>query len=302
MSGRERIRKVPFGAGLGWLLDGGELIGRGGSDLLRIAGLLLVLPLLQLLPLIGPLVAALITPLFVAGMLNVSASIERGRGAALPDLLAGFSQSATRGSLVGLGLIWIVGGIAVVGVLVAWLAPQMDLAALAGVLNDRQAMDADPQQHLLSIFALFEGVNLFGGLALAATVLAVVLSMVYFAVPLVFFWRWPLFTALVWSLRAVLVNWSAFLAFGLVLFGGVLLLGLVFSLFSGLVALALGQAGAFLSQVALLALGVFVQWVLAAAQWKAFGAVFPTDSGHGGGNDAAHAPADDDGSPPTIEV
>lgn len=292
MSGRARIRKAPFGAGLGWLLEGSELIGRGGSGLARIAGLLLVLPLVQLLPAVGPVLGALITPLFVAGMLNVAAAIESGRGATLPDLVAGFNRSATRWSLLALGLFSILGGAASMMILLGWLAPQMDMAALAALLNDPQALQADPMQ----LFEMFAGVNVFGGLALALIVLALVLSMLYFAVPLVFFWRWPLFSALLWSLRAVMVNWQPFLAFGLVTIGGLLLLGLTFALFSGLVTLALGQAGMFLSQVALLALTVFVQWVLAAAQWKAFSAIFPADAGHETPGDGKH---DAD---PTIQV
>jgi len=92
---------------------------------------------------------------------------------------------------------------------------------------------------------------------------------------LVFFWRWPVTAALLFSLRAVLANWIAFLGFGLLVFGVLLLMGLMISVFGGILQLALGSIGAFLLQLLIVFLSLFFQLLMAAAQWRAFLRVFP---------------------------
>ncbi|MFO7762587.1 MAG: BPSS1780 family membrane protein [Wenzhouxiangellaceae bacterium] len=271
MTHSPHIRKASFGDGAGWLIGGGELLGRGGSALMRVVLVLLVISLIQIVPLIGTLVLLLISPALTAGMLNVFRSVEQGVPPGAETVLAGLRDPGRRGPLLMLGAFFIIGVFAAIGGLSAWLAPQMDLQALAEFMNDPEALDNNPEQFL----ALFEGVNVFGGLLLAVVVLAAVLGGLYFAVPLVFFWNWPVFTALVWSLRALLINWLAFLGFGLVVIGVFLLAGITFAFISGIIALALGTAGAFIAQLLSMALSLFLQLLVAAAQWRSFIQVFP---------------------------
>ena len=277
------IHRASFGDGTGWLISGGELLSRGGSALLRVVLVLLAISLVQVIPLVGMLALLLISPALTAGMLNVFRTIQEGRTPGIETVLAGLSDGRSRGALLILGAFFLLGLFAAIGALSAWLSPQMDMQALAEFLNDPDAMNNNPEQLLV----LFEGVNVFGGLIISALVLALVLGGVYFAVPLVFFWNWPVFTALIWSLRALLVNWLAFLGFGLVVIGVFLLAGITFAVVSGIVTLALGTAGVFIVQLLSMALSLFLQLLVAAAQWRSFVQVFPA------GADGGDKPDDD---------
>jgi len=277
------IHRASFGDGTGWLISGGELLSRGGSALLRVVLVLLAISLVQVIPLVGMLALLLISPALSAGMLNVFRTIQEGRTPGIETVLAGLSDGRSRGALLILGAFFLLGLFAAIGALSAWLSPQMDMQALAEFLNDPDAMNNNPEQLLV----LFEGVNVFGGLIISALVLALVLGGVYFAVPLVFFWNWPVFTALIWSLRALLVNWLAFLGFGLVVIGVFLLAGITFAVVSGIVTLALGTAGVFIVQLLSMALSLFLQLLVAAAQWRSFVQVFPA------GADGGDKPDDD---------
>jgi len=270
-----RIYKASFGDGTGWLISGGELLSRGGSALLRVVLVLLAISLVQVVPLIGTLALMLISPALTAGMLNVFRAVQQRETPGVDTVLAGLSDARCRGGLLMLGAFFVIGLFAAIGVLSAWLAPQMDMQALTEFLNDPEAMNNNPEQ----LLALFQGVNVFGGLALAAVVMALVLGGLYFAVPLVFFWNWPVVTSLLWSLRALLVNWLAFLGFGLVVVGVFLLAGITFAIVSGIVSLALGNAGAFIVQLLSMALSLFLQLLVAAAQWRSFVQVFPAGDG-----------------------
>lgn len=277
------IHRASFGDGTGWLISGGELLSRGGSALLRVVLVLLAISLVQVIPLVGMLALLLISPALSAGMLNVFRTIQEGRTPGIETVLAGLSDGRSRGALLILGAFFLLGLFAAIGALSAWLSPQMDMQALAEFLNDPDAMNNNPEQLLV----LFEGVNVFGGLIISALVLALVLGGLYFAVPLVFFWNWPVFTALIWSLRALLVNWLAFLGFGLVVIGVFLLAGITFAVVSGIVTLALGTAGVFIVQLLSMALSLFLQLLVAAAQWRSFVQVFPA------GADGGDKPDDD---------
>lgn len=273
------IVKARFSDGVSWLTGGGNLLARGGGALVKIALLLVVVSLLQAVPAVGLLLVALISPLVTAGLLNVFRTVEQGGTPTPAHFLAGFTDPAARTGLLVLGVVFVAGLLAAIAALLAWLAPQMDLQAARQVLSDPNVVNESPQR----VLALFEGVNLFGGFALAALIFAIVLAAVYFAVPLVFFWRWPVFAALLWSLRATLVNWLAFLGFGLVVFGLLFAVGLVFGLFSGIFSLALGGAGVLIVQLVSIILSLFVQLLFAAAQWRAFVQVFPAGSGESSG-------------------
>jgi len=278
------IDKASFGDGTGWLIAGGELLARGGAPLLRVALVVLLISLLQIVPAIGPLLLVLISPLVTAGLLDTFRRIEAGEPVAGDSVLAGFRDPGARARLLVLGAVLLLGTGAAIGALGAWLSPQMDLQALTQLMADPETMNQEPER----LIAMFEGVNVFGGLVIAATIFAVTLAALYFGVPLVFFWHWPVAAALLFSLRALLINWLAFLGFGLVLVGTLLAAGILYGLVAGIVSLALGAAGAFFVQLLSMALSLFVQLLVAAAQWRAFLRVFPAGPGRseGDGGDA----------------
>jgi hypothetical protein len=278
------IDKASFGDGTGWLIAGGELLARGGAPLLRVALVVLLISLLQIVPAIGPLLLVLISPLVTAGLLDTFRRVEAGEPVAGDSVLAGFRDPGARARLLMLGGVLLLGTGAAIGALGAWLSPQMDLQALTQLMADPETMNQEPER----LIAMFEGVNVFGGLVIAAAIFAVTLAALYFGVPLVFFWHWPVAAALLFSLRALLINWLAFLGFGLVLVGTLLAAGILYGLIAGIVSLALGAAGAFFVQLLSMALSLFVQLLVAAAQWRAFVRVFPAGPGQsdGDGGDA----------------
>ena len=293
MASNARIERASLGDGIGWLSNGGNLLARGGAPMIRIALVLFLFSLLQWLPLIGPIAFLVITPALTAGLLNVFRAVEQGESPTLDRLLAGLTDGRVRVPLLGVGMVLLVGVSAAFLVLYVWLAQQMDLAELVRLAGDPEVVNRQPQR----ILALFEGVNLLGGIALALVILALVLGAVYFAAPLVFFWNWPVFAALLFSLRALLVNWLAFLGFGLVAFGLAILLGIMVLVFGGILSLALASVGVFLSDMLLLALSMFMQLLMGAAQWKAFMRIFPAgDSGPASATGADADMSDDDGS------
>jgi len=271
MTQRPRIERASFVDGVGWLSAGGNLMARGGVPLFRVAMVLLLFSLLQIVPVIGMLLLLILSPALTAGMLNVFHDIERGQAIGPATMLSGLADAEARARLIGIGVVFVAGMVLAGVIFVGWISGQTDLDALNALMSDPEALRQDP----MPLFALLAGVNWFGGTALALTVVGLVLSATYFAVPLVFFWRWPVIAALLFSLRAVLANWIAFLGFGLLVFGVLLLMGLMISVFGGILQLALGSIGVLLLQLLIVFLSLFFQLLMAAAQWRAFLRVFP---------------------------
>jgi len=298
MSNQPVIARSRFSDGISWLTDGANLLAHGGPALLRVAVVFLVISLIQIVPMIGPLLLVLISPALSAGLINTFRAVQQGQAPGPETLLAGLTDCAVRTRLLALGVFFMLGSLAAVLVMFGWLSPQMDLAAFFEAVGDPEVMENHPER----VAAMLEGVSLFGGLALTAIVLALVLGALYFAVPLVFFWRWPVLAALLFSVRAVLTNWMAFLGFGLVVLGVLFLIGMLFGLLAGLFALALGAMGGFLSQLLMIVVALFVQFLLAAAQWRAFIQVFPAGPGGGGSGPAdaqdGNQPDGSSGDPP----
>ncbi|MDT8408277.1 MAG: BPSS1780 family membrane protein [Wenzhouxiangellaceae bacterium] len=274
MAQKPNISTAKFSDGVSWLTGGGNLLARGGPALIRVALVLWLFSMLRWIPILGAIALIVISPALTAGMLNVFRAVGRGEPAQPSLLLAGFHDPSVRKRLLMLGLFLLIGLSAALAVLVGWLAPQVDADALNAVLSESEASAGQAQR----LFAVFQDVNWFGGVVAAALVLAPVLGGLYFSVPLVFFWRWPALTAVIWSFRALLVNWLAFLGFGLAMFGVLLIAGLVFGLIDQLLNVALGGLGQMLSQLVSMILSLFFQLLIGAAQWLSFVRVFPVDS------------------------
>lgn len=266
-----RIERARFSDGIGWLSAGGNLMACGGTPLFRVATVLLLFSLLQIVPVIGVPLLLILSPALTAGMLQVFHDIESNRAFGPATMLSGLADPGARLRLMTIGLVFVAGMFFAAMIVAGWISAQTDTEALNRLLADPEAMNEDPAQ----LFALLEGVNWFGGVALAVLVFGLVLGATYFAVPLVYFWRWPVLAALLFSLRAVLVNWRAFFGFGFVVFGVLLLLGLMIGVFGSILLLALGRFGEILVQLMVILMSLFIQLLMAAAQWRAFLRIFP---------------------------
>lgn len=274
MSEPTPIRRVGFGSGLRWLPRGAELLFSGVGPMAGIGALWLLISMLGVIPVVGQIVVALITPLLTAGVLSAYAELAAGGRPKPGALLAALRFPHRARNLLLVGLLGITGSLAAIAVFAAWLGRQLPAERLEAALSSPEALVA----------ALGEA-SIGGGLLLAAAIMTVVLAAMYFAIPLILFRRQPLLPALIASLRAVLVNWAAFLGLGLAVIAPALGLGLVLALLAGVLGLALGTAGALAGQVLVLITTLLIQILMAGAQFVAFQEVFQPPPAETAGDD-----------------
>lgn len=105
-------RRVPARAGLEWVTGAFKLFFKAPLILAVGSGVFLgAVILLQFIPLVGPGVSEVITPLIVAGFMRAFRSIDEGNEPELPQLLAGFQAPAIPLAMVGavyLGLLLLI--------------------------------------------------------------------------------------------------------------------------------------------------------------------------------------------------
>lgn len=270
MNPSPEIRRVGFGRGLRWLLSGADLLSRGARLLVPVSGLLLLVMMIQIVPVIGPAILALISPLLTAGLMAAFHATVRSQSTGPSVLFAGWRNERTRFPLLFLGLWLSLGALLAIMALGMWIAPQVDPEALERALGDPQAT-----------VRLLIGLDLVGGLLIAGTIMGLVLGALYFAVPLVFFAERPVGHSLLQSLRALLVNWVAFLGLFVAMLALIAAVVLVMGLVSMVLGLALGPAGEFLVRMVGILAGLFIQVLLAGAQYVAFREVFTWSDTHG---------------------
>ncbi len=263
MSQPTSIRRVGFAAGLRWLPAGAELLFSGLGPMAGLASLWLLISLIAVIvPVIGQLFLVLLTPLLTAGVLVGFDLVRNGQAPPPLTLFAGWREPRKRAGLLVIGAWSIAGSMLAAGVFFAWLGGQLSAAELEAAAESPEAL-----------LQLLEGASIGGGLLLAGAIFALVLSAIYFAIPLVMFEGWPSMTALITSIKAVIGNWAAFLGLGLAFFAVAAGLFLILLLVTA-VTMALGQIGAIVAQVLLLIATMFMQMLMAGAQYVAFCQVF----------------------------
>ena len=265
-----QIRRAGFSAGFRWLPAGAELLFAGLGPLAGLASLWLLISLVAVvIPVIGQLFLVLLTPLLTAGVLVGFDQVRQGQAPPPFTLFAGWKDPRRRATLLVLGAWSIAGSMLAAGVFVGWLGGQMSAEELEAAMKSPD-----------TLIQALEGVSMGGGLLLSGAIFALVVSAIYFAIPLVMFERWPTMTALITSIKAVIANWAAFLGLGLAFIAVAAGLGLILVLITA-VSLALGQIGIIISQVVILIATMFMQMLMAGTQYVAFCQVFSrrTDEG-----------------------
>ena len=259
----DRIQKVSFGQGFFWLMRSFMLLRLGGRSLLSVGALWLLLSMVAIIPFVGQLILAVITPLLTAGVLVAFDQVSAQQQPDSPVLLSGWHRPKARPILLLLGFWTIIGAMVALSFVANWLGSQVSEAEL-------QAALADPQNFL----AMADNLQMGGGLYLAGlTVLAVIMGL-YFAVPLSVFGNITLWPAVRASFKAIVLNPAAFLGFILTLL--VLLTGFVMVLLSlvSLFAQLPGMLGVLLAQLLILVMTMGLQMTLAGAQYVAFCDIF----------------------------
>lgn len=283
MSQSYNIHRASFRQGLSWLPASAEMMRSGFRPLLGIAALWLLVSLIGLIPLIGQLIIVIITPMLTAGVLLAFDRLGEQRIPQPTTLFAGWHDPLRRNSLLTLGLFMLGGAMAAALILFSWLGGQMGQEQLQALLR---------QESPEAVAQALSNVSIGGGLLLATLVMGLVLAGLYFSVALVMFGKAPALQAFLVSIKAVLVNWVAFVGYLLALFAIALGFGFILLLVTGLLTLALGTIGAFITQIVTLLAFMLFQILMAGAQYLAFSQVFGWSPGL----------EDDDSSGPTVPL
>jgi hypothetical protein len=199
--------------GVGWLKDSYRMFSRHRIGWIGMLGAYyVVLIVVDIIPLIGVIVAPIIKPVLSVGFLAAAWTQERGGKPSLRMLLRGFG--ANLAALLPLGVVFVAGISIALGATALIDGGQL-LDMLYGAAP---AADADPtgaarsvQQTLAS--SRVQLAMLFGALCALPTVLAL-----WWAPALVVFQDAPLMTALGASLRAALANWRPAVRFAISVF------------------------------------------------------------------------------------
>lgn len=215
-----RVHAVDAGRGWQWIVDGFGIFRKQPLLWIVLTALLVAIWMLSfMIPVLGPLLFNLFSPVFFAGLMMGCRSVERGDELELTHLFAGFQKHTA--ALVTIGGVYLVGTIVIVGIvfMAAGGAPPAATGKSGGEVQ-----------------LLAETLRGMGPALLVALALYVpVLMLIWFAPMLVVFHDQKPADAMRLSFSACLVNWLTFLVYGVI----VLVLWFIASipLFLGLIVL-----------------------------------------------------------------
>lgn len=254
------MKSYPASRGLAWF-TGSLLLFRS-----QFARLLLIGLVLQFLMgasqagIIGFLVLLAI-PALTAGVMQAMFMAEHGYRPPLMTLFSAFSSAARVGRLFVLGVIMIAAAMLSAGAILAGGVEALDPEVLTRLeQGDLEALNlADPAMLERIILSLLAGVMISG-------------TLVFFAVPLVWFLDRPAGSAILAGLAGMLRNWAPFLVLSILLSVLALPVGLVsLSLLAGVAA---GTGGSMILTLLMLFMIVAFQMVVFASQYLSFRDVF----------------------------
>jgi hypothetical protein len=259
----QSIRKLPAARGLAWVSGSWGLVKRQPLRLLLIS---LFFQFLLSFSQMGPLgmVVILCLPVLSAGLLQAFFLVEHGEKPMLAVLFMPFTAKGSIGSLL------LLGGIAMA---VALLIVTLTLAG--------QMLDIDPniivriEQGDLDALQLIDPQILQSAVLAMAVGAAISGSITYFSVPLIWFRKHGVGSALIMGLKALGRNWKPLLVIGLFL--GLLAVPIVL-LFGSFYLSALNEgAASTLLGFLLLLVGPMFQLLLFGSQYLAFRDIFGLD-------------------------
>ncbi|AHE99810.1 BPSS1780 family membrane protein [Thioalkalivibrio paradoxus] len=157
---------------------------------------------LNLIPLIGGLVLAVITPALIAGFLKLADEIEAGREARVGHLFAPLQDADRRNPLLLLGLLALVASVVLAVVAAAFVGG-------AVMLDDTSGFGAGMMP--------LAGVGFFGLIVLFLLYLAVFAALA-FSIPLVYFRGVPIGEAVLASIQGTITNLAPLIIFSVIYF------------------------------------------------------------------------------------
>ena len=197
------IKSLPAGAGLDWIKDAFNLFKMSPLIWIVLVILWFVLNIVgQLIPIIGPIAMSLLYAVFVAGFMIGCAALERGESLEIGHLFAGFKNNT--GSLIGLGAIYLVIGIAIA---VIFFIVIFAGAGGIGAFSDPESINPADIFNSGFMIALLVGLLL----------IIPITMMFWFAPALISLGGMPLFESLKMSFSGCLKNILPMFFFGLVM-------------------------------------------------------------------------------------
>lgn len=215
-----RAQTLPAAAGWRWI-GAGFMIFRRNPPLLSmlVMAYWFTVIFLNILPIIGAVVASLLIPGLSVGLMQAARNLERGQPIGLPTLYGSLREN-TR-TLVGLGALYLCCTVGIVGISALFDGGDLVRYMLSGNrLEEAAVEDADFTLSALVVLALL-----------------VPLMMAYWFAPMLAAWhRLSIGRSLFFSFVACWMNWRPFLAYGagLLLVAGIIpgvLLGVILGLF-----------------------------------------------------------------------
>ncbi len=200
--------RVEAGRGWGWIVEGwGLFVKAPGVWIVMLLIYLAISVVLSLIPFVGVIAQALLSPALVGGMLYGAATQARGETLEIGHLFQGFRDQERMGPLVMLGLISVAGYVLMTLVVVMFVGGGMMMGAMMDGANTGMPPEA--------MGGLFVGAGLVAVL-IVMTIGLVVAMALFYGVPLVMLAgqnAWPAAQA---SVAACWINMLPLLVFGLV--------------------------------------------------------------------------------------
>ena len=200
------VRVVAAGKGWQWIVDGFALFRKNPAMWIALTVALALIWVVSLfIPLLGPLLFTLLSPLFFAGLMTGCRAVESGEALEIQHLFAGFKQQAA--PLVTIGGVYLVGTIIVMGIVLIAAGGSM----LPTVLSKGAGADIETLRAAMRSLAI--------ALAFGAAVYLPLIMLIWFAPPLVMFEGMAPVAAMKLSFAACLRNTVPFLVYGLAILG-----------------------------------------------------------------------------------
>ena len=212
MEARMEARVVAAGRGWQWLVEGFGLFRKNPAMWIALTIVLALLWVVSfIIPVLGPLLFNLLSPVLFAGLMIGCRALANGEPLEIAHLFAGFKQQAA--PLVTVGGVYLVGTVVVVGIVLVIAGGSMLPAVLSKPGTDIETLRAAARSMALA-------------LAVGAAVYLPLLMLIWFAPLLVVFNGVTPVAAMKLSFAACVRNMLPFLVYG----AAILLLWLVLSL------------------------------------------------------------------------
>ncbi len=257
------IRKLPTARGLAWISGSWELVRRQPLRLLLISLFFQFFLGFSQADVLGLLVI-LCLPVLSAGMLHAFFLVERGEKPMLAVLFMPFTTKKSVSQLLFLGAVVMVLGLLVVSLVLAGQMVGIDPEVLNRIeQGDLGALQLiDPQIMENAVIAMAIGATVSG-------------SITYFSVPLIWFHKQGIVSAVLLGLRALGTNWRPLLMIGALL--GLLLVPIVLLFGSFYLSSLNNESASMWLAFLLLVLGPMFQLLLFGTQYLAFRDIFGLD-------------------------